>query len=83
MAVMMSVNLVTRPFSILCCLLALMGSISTALEINLPNQTRNFNEAKWLMVDAVTFFITGTLGTGFAIILVKGHDRKADKDSNQ
>lgn len=65
--------------SILCCLIAILGSISSALEINFgADQTKSFLEARWLLLDAITFFISGTLGTGVAFIVETGHKIKGE-----
>jgi hypothetical protein len=67
--VVYSQSLVMLGGSIFCNSFALLATINTAMDIHLgPYEQQNFDLARWLMIDAIMFFVAGMALGGWAFL---------------
>jgi len=79
-AMIYSYSLMLLAIAVFCNAFALIGTIQTAMDIDIgPFQPENFNFAKWLLTDAVFFFVTGIFTTGYAYLDDKSSEWKMSK----
>jgi uncharacterized membrane protein len=83
-AILYFISLILLSLTVFCCLFAILGSISTAMDINLGGyQAQDYNMSKWLLSDAVVLFISGTFGTGYSYLSDRSKNWRNTKETGQ
>ncbi len=83
-SIVYSCALMLLAIAVFCNAFALLGTINTAMDINIgPFQPENFNFARWLLTDAVLFFVGGMFTTGYAYLDDKSSEWKTSKTKEQ
>ena len=80
-AILYFLSLIFLSLTVFCCLFAILGSIPTAMDINIgAYQTQDYNLSRWLLSDAVMLFVSGTFGTGYSYLVDRSKHWKDKKE---
>lgn len=83
-AIVYSYSLILLAIAVFCNAFALLGTINTAMDMYIsPFQPENFNFARWLLIDAVLFFVSGMFATGYAYLDEKSSEWVTAKTKEQ
>jgi hypothetical protein len=79
-AIVYSCSLMLLAMSVFCNAFALIGTINTAMDIHISQyEPQDFNLARWLLTDAVLFFVTGMFASAYAYLDDKSSEWKTPK----
>ena len=75
-----SYSLMLLAAAVFCNAFALIGTVNTAMDIHIsPYEPQNFNLARWLLTDAIFFFVAGMFCSAYSYLNDKSNEWKTPK----